>query len=51
MSYTEKIGDSFDLGGLGDWGDGEMGEWVVGSEPVGRSLLERSLVIGHWGEP
>ena len=32
-----------DYGGLGG---GEMGEWVVGSEPVGRSLLERSLVIG-----
>ena len=27
---------------------GGMGRWVVGSEAVGRSLLERSLVIGHW---
>jgi hypothetical protein len=33
------------IGEMGRWGDGEMGEWVVGSEAVGRSLLERSLVI------
>jgi hypothetical protein len=33
---------------LCDWGDGEMGKWVVGSESVGRSLFERSFVISHW---
>jgi hypothetical protein len=29
------------------WKIGEMGEWVVGSEAVGKSLLERSLVISN----
>jgi hypothetical protein len=33
--------------GLEDGGDGEMGDWAAGSESVGRSLLERSLVISH----
>jgi hypothetical protein len=28
---------------MGRWGDGGMGEWVMGSESVRRSLLERSL--------
>jgi hypothetical protein len=35
---------------LEDWKNGGMGEWVVGSESVGRSLLERLLVIGRLGE-
>jgi hypothetical protein len=30
---------------MGRWGDGGMG-----SELKGRSLLEQSLVIGHWEE-
>jgi hypothetical protein len=32
---------------MGNWGDGVLGEWVAGSGPVGRSLLEQSLIIGH----